>query len=123
MDTLNVVELWRITERVFIRPRNIIFDRYMRLTTKQSNRGSIKHLFGKLQELSENFELRNQEDTLIIDLFIAKMQDPKVQRKLLRETVESAQALRLAINIELGQRNQLQNSNSQPALKVNAITS
>ena len=50
------------------------------------------------------------------------MQDSEIQRELLRETVEPAQALRLDINKELGQQNQLQISNNHPALQVNAIT-
>ena len=41
------------------------------------------------------------------------MLDPEIQRELLRETLEPAQALQLAINMELGQRNQLQITNSQ----------
>ena len=49
------------------------------------------------------------------------MQDPAIQRELLRETLESPQTLRLAINMELGQQNQLQISNTQPASHVNAI--
>ena len=56
------------------------------------------------------------------DLFIANMQDPEIQRDLQRETVEPFQALRLITKMELGQRNQLQISNSHPALQVNAIT-
>ena len=49
------------------------------------------------------------------------MLDPEIQRELLRETLEPAQALRLAINMELGQRNQLQITNSQSAPQVNAV--
>ena len=71
--------------------------------------------------MSENCDLANQEDTLIRDLFFANMQDPEIQRELLRETLEPPQALRLAINMELRQRNQLQISNIQPASHVNAI--
>ena len=41
------------------------------------------------------------------------MQDPEIQRELIRETLEPAQALRLAIKMELGQRNQLQITNSR----------
>ena len=74
-------------------------------------------------EFSENCDLRNQEDTLIRDLFIPNMQDPKIQRELLRENLEPPQAPRLAINMELGQWNQLQILNTQPALHVNAIIS
>ena len=51
------------------------------------------------------------------------MLDPEIQRELLRETLEPAQALRLAINMELGQRNELQITNSQPAPQVNAVIS
>ena len=50
------------------------------------------------------------------------MQDPEIQRELLRDTLERAQALRLATNMELGQRNQLQISKTQPTSDVNAIT-
>ena len=121
MDILTTVELWNIMESTFIRQRNITFDRYMLLTTKQSKGEFIEHFFGKLKELSENCELGDQEDTLIRDLFIVNMQDPEIQRELLRETLEPPQALPLAINMELGQRNQLQISNTQPASHVNAI--
>ena len=51
------------------------------------------------------------------------MQDPEIQREIFRETLEPPQALRLAINMELGQQNQLQISNTQSASQVNAITS
>ena len=110
-------------ESAFIRQRNITFDRYVLFTTKQTRGESIEHFFGNLKELSENCELGSQEDTLIRDLFIANMLDPEIQRELLRETLEPAQALRLAINMELGQRNQLQITNSQPAPQVNAVIS
>ena len=123
MDILTTAELWTIMESAFIRQGNITFDRYVLLTTKQTRGESIEHFFGKLKELSENCELGSQEDTVIRDLFIANMLDPEIQTELLRETLEPAQALRLAINMELGQRNQLQISNSQPAPQVNAVTS
>ena len=122
MDILTTVEIWQIMETTFIRQRNITCDRYMLLTTKQSKGESIELFFGKLKEVSENCDFGNQEDTLIRDLFIANMQDPEIQQEILRETLEPPQALRMAINMELGQRNQLQISNTQPALHVNAIT-
>ena len=53
------------------------FDRYVLLTTKQSKGESIKHFFGKLNELSENCDLGNDGDTLIRDLFIANMQNKR----------------------------------------------
>ena len=116
MDTLTTVELWNIIESTFIRQRNTTFDKYMLLTTKKSKGESIELFFGKSKELSDNCDLGDQEDTLIRDLFIANMQDPEIQR----ETLEPPQARRLAINMELGQQNQLQISNTQPVPHVNA---
>ena len=103
MDSLTTVELRNIMEATFIRQRNITFDRYMLLTTKQLKGESIEHFFGKRKDLSKNCELGSQEDTLIRDLLIEKLQDTEIQRALLRETLEPAQALRLAINMELVQ--------------------
>ena len=106
-------------EEAFTRPRNITYDRYMLLATKQSKgRKSIEHFFGKLKELSENLELGNQEHTFIRDLFFANIQDSEIQKKLLKDTVDSAQALSLAIIMELGQRNSLQITISQPNLQA-----
>ena len=100
-------------EDTFTRQFNIIFVRYMLHTTKQSKAESIEQFFGKLKELSAKCDLGNQGNTLIRDLFFANMQDLEFQKKLIRETVEPAQALRLANNMELGQRNQLQTLNNQ----------
>ena len=110
-------------EEAFIRPRIITFERYMLLTTKQMKGESIELFYVNLKEMSVNCQLGNQEDTLIIirDLFIADMQDSETQKELLKETVEPAHALRLAINMELGQWNQLQITNSQSTLQVNAM--
>ena len=77
----------------------------MLLTTKQSKGESVEHFFGKWKELPENCDFGNQEDTHIRDLFIANMQDPEIEREILRDTVEPAKALRLAKNMEIGQRN------------------
>ena len=49
------------------------------------------------------------------------MQDSEIQKEVLKETVEPAKVLRSAIEMELGQRNQLQMSNSQSNLQINAI--
>ena len=57
MDSLTTAELWTIMESAFIRQRNITFDRYVLLTTKQTRGESIEHFFGKLKELSENCDL------------------------------------------------------------------
>ena len=82
MDILTTVEHLKIMESTFVRQRNITFDRYMLLTTKQLKGESIEHFFGKLkEELSENCRLRNLEDTLIRDLFIANMR-PELRSRI-----------------------------------------
>ena len=50
----------------------------------------------------------NKEETLIRDFFITNLMDPETQKELLKQTVEPRQALELAINMELGMRNQHQ---------------
>ena len=122
MDTMTTVELGRIREDALIPPRIITLDKYMLLTTKQSIGESIEHFFGKLKVIIENCEPGNEEDTLIRDLFFANLQNSEIQKGQLKETVEPAQALHLAINMELGQWNHIKISDSQPALQLNAIT-
>ena len=51
------------------------------------------------------------------------MQFSEIKKEFLKKAVEPAQALRLAINMKLGQRNQLQITNSQSTIQVNAINS
>ena len=45
---------------------------------------------------------------MIRDVFITSFIDPEIQKELLKQTVEPRQALELAINMELGMRNQHQ---------------
>ena len=85
MDILTTVEVWNIMESTFIRQRNITFDRYMLLTTKQSKQESIEHFFGKLNEFSEDCDLGDQEDTLIRDLFIAKKKIQKFKENYIEK--------------------------------------
>ena len=80
MDIVITVELRRIMEEAFIKPRNVTFDRYLIFTRKQSKEESIEHFYGKLEELSENCVLGNQEDTLIRDLLIAHIQDSDTRK-------------------------------------------
>ena len=89
INTLTTVELWKIIEDTFFGSRNINFDRYTLLTRGIKRRESIEHFFGKLKELSENCDLGSLEDALIRDLFIANMQDPKIQRELLKKRLNS----------------------------------
>ena len=108
IDTLPTVDFSKIMEKAFIRPRNITFDRHVFLITKQLRWETVEHFYGKLKELAENCDFENMEETLIRDVFITKLLDPEIQKELLKQTVVPRQALELAINMELGMRNQHQ---------------
>ena len=95
-------------EEAIIRPRNITFDRHVFLVTKQLRGETVEYFYGKLKELAENCDFENKEETLIRDVFITNLMDPEIQKELLKQTVEPRQALELAINMELGMRNQHQ---------------
>ena len=98
---------WWIVEGAFIRPRNIKFDRHVFLLTKHLRGETVEHFYDKLKELAENCDFENKEETLIRDVFITNLIDPAIQKEL-KQTVELRQALELAINMELGMRNQHQ---------------
>ena len=108
IDTLSTLDFWKIVEEAFIRPRNITFDRHVFLITKQLRGETVEHFYGKLKELAENCDFENKEEALIRDVFITNLIDPEIQEELLKQTVEPRQALELAINMELGMRNQHQ---------------
>ena len=57
MLTLTKTKLWRIMERPFYQQKEFYIDRYMLLTTKQVKSGSIEHIYGELEELSQKCEL------------------------------------------------------------------
>ena len=108
IDTLSIVNFWKIVEEAFIRPRNITFDRHVFLITKQLRGETVEHFYGKLKELAENCDFENKEENLIRAVFITNLIDPEIQKDFLKQTVEPRQALELAINMELGMRNQHQ---------------
>ena len=53
IDTITTVDFWKIVEEAFIRPRNITFDRYVFLITKQLWGETVELFYGKLKELAE----------------------------------------------------------------------
>ena len=95
-------------EAAFIRPRNIIFDRHVFFIRKHLLGEIEEHFYGKLKELAENCDFENKEETLIRDVFITNLIDPEIQKELLKQTVEPRKTLELALNMELGMRNQHQ---------------
>ena len=108
IDTLTSGDFWNFVEEAFIRPRNITFDCHVFLITKQLRGETVEHCYGKLKELAENCVFENKEETLIREVFITSLIDPEIQKELLKQTVEPRQAIELAINMELGMRNQHQ---------------
>ena len=108
IDTLSIVDFWKIVEEAFIRPRNITFNRHVLLITKKLWRQTVEHFYGKLKELAENCDFENKEETLIRDVIITNLMDPEIQKELLKQTVEPRQAVELATNMEPGMRNQHQ---------------
>ena len=110
IDTLTIIEFWKIVEEAFFRPRIATFDRHLFLITKQLRRETVELFYGKLKELAENCNFENKEETLIRNVFIIHLIDPENQKKLLKQTAEPRQALELKVNmdLELGMRNQHQ---------------
>ena len=93
---------------MFVRPRNITFDRQVFLILKQLRGETLEHFYGKLSKMVENRDFKNKEETLIRDVFLTNLIDPENQKQLLKETVETRKALELAIDMELGIGNQHQ---------------
>ena len=101
---------------------NLIF-----LTRKQLKAEPVKKLYGCLQEVSFNYDLGSHEESIIRDVFIAKMQVREIQRELLKTRTPN-RALELAINLEMGLQKQLKIlgtsaftdtcSNAYPAVKI-----
>ena len=58
--------------------------------------------------MAENCDFENKKETLIRNVFITNLIGPEIQKELLKQTVKPRQALELAINMELGMRNQHQ---------------
>ena len=108
LDEISTRNLWDVLNQTFIRIHNITFDRYLFLTRKQQKREPIEKFYGQLKELSENCDLGEKRDTIMRDVFIANMQKEDIQKELLKKTVEPDKALAIAINIEIGTLNQLQ---------------
>ena len=123
-DALSTAEFGKIVEAAYIRPRNITFDRHVFLITKKLRGETVEHFYGKLKVLAENCDFENKEETLISDVFMTNLNDPEIQKELLKQTVEPRKALELAIKMELGMRNQHQIQHHNMTLipaSVNAI--
>ena len=113
-------------EIAFIRPRNITIDRYVFFSRKQKGE-TEEQFYSILKELAENCDFENREEVKIRDIFITNMLDEDIQRELQRDTVDPETALNIAVNMEMGHRNQQRissnNNNSATGSTINAIQS
>ena len=106
---------WNRLEHLFIKDRNVTFDRYEAFTRKQNKTETLEQFHCGLTELViiGNFKCPNCNDNtletkIIRDLFTANMTNDEVQKDLLAETKTPTQAFEYAIRREKGLENQLQ---------------
>ena len=86
---------------------------------------SLETFFSRLRELGSKAALGNEEEDLIKDFFIAKMNNTVIQMELLSEVRTAAQVFNFALSRERGQENQkeiLRSSAPNWNIQVNAIT-
>ena len=67
----------------------------------------MEQFHSALRSLAEHCQLGHLEDELLRDIFTANMTDLEIQKELLKVTLSPERALKVAIGIELGARNQL----------------
>ena len=124
LDEISTRNLWDILNKTFIGVHNKTFDRISFSRENSRNGEPIQKFYGHLKkfisknstELSEKCDLGEKGDTIIIDVFIANMQNEDIQKELLKETAEPGKALAIAINIEMGALNQLKMTASKSEL-------
>ena len=107
------------------RPRNLTFDRFLLITVQQNANENLDTFFSRLRELGSKCDLRNVEEDLIKNFFIAKMNNRAIQMELLSEVRTAAQVLIFALSRERGQENQrvnLRSSTTNWNTQVGAIS-
>ena len=123
IDRVTTKDLWESLDRVFTKQRNITFDRYTFLTRKQLKGEPVEKFYGCLRELSLNCDLGSHEESIIRDVFIANMQDGEIQKELLKETRTAKKTIEVAMNIEMGIKNQLKICGTAAQTTTNEIIS
>ena len=107
------------------RPRNLTFDTFQLITVQQNANKNLETFFSRLRELISKYALGNVEEDLIIEFFIAKMNNSTIQMKFLSEVRTAAQVLNFALSRERGQENQreiLRSSTTNWNTQVSAIS-
>ena len=85
----------------FTKPRNTIFDRFQLITVQQNSNENLETFFGRQRELGFKAALGNVEEDLIMDFFIAKMNNTAIQMELLSEVRNPAQVPKFALSREI----------------------
>ena len=109
IQEISTRDFWGRLRRLFIKERNVTFDRYEAFTRKQGKTESIEEFHCGLSELvvKGNFKCTacndgGLESEIIRDFFTANMSNDEVQKDLLAETKTAEQALDYAVRREKG---------------------
>ena len=122
IDRLTTKDLWESLDQVYTKQRIKTLNRYAFLTRKKLKGEPVKKFYGCLPELSLNCDLGSHEESIILDVFKAKMRDGEIQKELLKETRTAKNALEVAMNIEIGIQNQLKISETATHQTTSEIT-
>ena len=98
VENITTQQLWEELELTFIRPRNVTFDRYLLLTRRQQKSETMEQFHSALRSLAEAefCQLGALEDGLLRDIFTANMNDPEIQKELLKVTLEPEKGTRIS---------------------------
>ena len=88
IDQIFRKDFWESLDNVFIKQRNITFHRCTFLTRNQLKGEPVEKFCAYLRELPLNCDLGSHGESIIRDVFIAKMQDGEIQRELSEACVE-----------------------------------
>ena len=114
IQEISTREFWGNLTRLFVKERNVTFDRYEAFTRKQGKIESLEELHCGLTELvaKGNFKCTacndgGLESEIVSNLFTAIMSNDEVQKDLLAETKTPEQAMDYAVRREKGLENQV----------------
>ena len=93
-------------EAAFVRRRNITFDIYLLFSRKQKRRKNVDQFFSRLKEITESFSFIEEQETIIINIFLTNMSDTEIQHHLIHETFGPNNPHQTAINMEIEVQNQ-----------------
>ena len=101
-EKLTITEFWRSLNTIFIKQRNITFDRYVLLNQKQFNGEPMIKVPGARRGSSINCDKRTHEGSIIHDFSIENMLNKDAQREHSRKTFAPKRALHLTKKTEPG---------------------